>query len=117
MSEAIPPYNGPNTIHPSSARFYELLDEARHTHNLKQRDYGTDDDPFANVRAGEAFGIPAWVGCMIRANDKMRRIMAFARKGELSNESLRDSLMDLAVYSLIGIVLLEQEQKQPGGLP
>lgn len=104
-------------IHPSSARFYQLLDEARDTHNIKQKDYGTDEDPFANVRAGGDFGIPAWVGCMIRANDKMRRIQAFARKGELVNESLRDSLMDLAVYALIGIVLLEQEQAQPGGLP
>lgn len=109
--------NSPITIHPSSARFYELLDEARATHNIKQKDYGTLEDPFANVRSSADFGMPAWVGCMVRANDKMRRIQAFARNGELVNESLRDSLMDLAVYALIGIVLLEQEQKQPGGLP
>ena len=78
-----------------------------------QSDYGTSNDPFANIRASEDFNIPAWVGCMMRANDKMVRIQTAAQKGkdQLKNESLRDSLMDLAVYSIIGIVLLEEEDE------
>jgi len=93
---------------PESEKFYQLLKEAGELHDKKQNDYGAENDPFANVRASEDFGIPGWVGCMMRANDKMKRIQKAASGKELSNESLRDSLMDLAVYSLIGIVLLEE---------
>lgn len=78
-------------------------------HDQKQKDYGHDHDPFANVRASEDFGIPGWIGCMTRANDKMKRIQKFAQGEELLNESVEDSLMDLAVYALIGLVLFRQQ--------
>ena len=95
--------------HPNSARFHELLEAAGKMHDSKQADYGRGDDPFANVRASVDFGVPSWVGCMIRANDKMRRLQTMAVKGSLANESVLDSFMDLAVYALIGYVLYEQE--------
>lgn len=95
--------------HPNSARFHELLKAAGEMHDKKQSDYGRGDDPFANVRASADFGVPGWVGCMIRANDKMRRLQTAAIKGTLANESALDSFMDLAVYALIGYVLYEQE--------
>lgn len=95
--------------HPLSTKFHALLKEAGDLHDLKQKDYGQDHDPFSNVRASEDFGVPGWVGCMMRGNDKMRRIQKAAVGQELNNESLRDSLMDLAVYSLIAVVLLEEE--------
>jgi len=94
--------------HPLSARLHELLDEAGRLHDAKQADYGTDDDPFANVRASEEWGAPGWVGTMIRATDKLRRLQTFARKGELVNEAAADSFMDLAVYALIARVLFEE---------
>lgn len=91
-----------------SKRFHEILDELGALHDKKQQDYGTTADPFANVRASEAFGIPAWKGCMIRANDKMTRIQKAAREGKLANEALEDSLRDLAVYAIIGLCLWEE---------
>ena len=91
--------------HPDSKRFYNYLIEAGLTHAQKQRDYGRDHDPFANVRASEEWGIPAWVGAMVRLNDKVRRLQSFAVKGELHNESAKDSLIDIAVYALIALVL------------
>jgi hypothetical protein len=94
--------------HPGSKQFYNLLIEAGLLHAQKQRDYGRSDDPFANVRASEDFGIAGWVGCMIRANDKMRRLQTYAKSGTLANEGVRDSLLDLAVYALIGLVLFEE---------
>lgn len=90
-----------------------IVDEIVAMHDKKQKDYGTDGDPFANVRASEDFGIPGWQGCMMRANDKMKRIQSFAQKGSLENESLEDSLLDLAVYSIIALVL-RREQTQQG---
>ena len=113
LEEETPDFIKAALRHPLSNKFHALLREVGETHDKKQRDYGTSNDPFANVRASEDFGIPAWVGCMMRANDKMVRIQTAAQKGkdQLKNESLRDSLMDLAVYSIIGIVLLEEEDE------
>ena len=46
----------------------------------KQDDYGRGNDPFANVRASSDWGIPAWVGSMVRLNDKVKRLQSFAIK-------------------------------------
>ena len=96
--------------HPNSARFHELLDEAGTLHDLKQGDYGKGDDPFANVRASEEWGIEPWIGAMVRLNDKVRRLQSLATKGTLNNEAAIDSFMDIAVYALIARILYEQER-------
>jgi hypothetical protein len=97
------------TRHPNSARFHEVLRALGELHDRKQADYGRGDDPFANVRASSEWGVPAWVGAMIRATDKVRRLQTFAQHGTLENESALDSFDDLAVYAVIGRVLLEEE--------
>lgn len=89
--------------------FDAVLDELREMHNRKNQDYGRDTDPYANVRASEDFGIPGWVGGMARANDKMRRLQQAARKGTLRNESVEDSLIDLAVYCVISLILFREQ--------
>lgn len=102
--------------HPNSARFHEILKELGDLHDRKQADYGTDADPFANVRASERFGIPAWAGSLLRANDKMARLQTYIRKlitkgsADLKNESAEDSMRDLAVYAIIALVLFEQQK-------
>lgn len=89
-------------------RFYDVLYRIAALHDRKQADYGSDADPFANVRASEDFGIPGWVGAIVRGNDKMKRLQKAARGGVLANESIEDSLMDLAVYAIIGMVLHQE---------
>jgi anti-sigma28 factor (negative regulator of flagellin synthesis) len=98
--------------HPLSREFYGLLTEAAEMHARKQADYGTATDPFANVRASEDFGIPSWVGAILRGNDKVARIKAFIRNGNLKNESVEDSLLDLIVYSGIALVLYREERQK-----
>jgi len=92
--------------------FESVLREMLALHAKKNQDYGTDVDPFANVRASEDFGIPAWLGSVIRANDKMTRLKTYAGKGQLANESVEDSLIDLANYAVIGLVLFREHQQQ-----
>jgi hypothetical protein len=100
--------------HPNSARFHEYLATIGDMHDLKQQDYGRDDDPFANVREIEKMGIPAWVGTVIRNNDKQVRLQKAVRDTmltgapQLSNEGVRDTLVDMAVYAVIGLVLFEE---------
>ena len=90
-------------------RFHRLLDEIGALHDKKQLDYGLETDPFANVRGSSEWGVAPWVGAMIRANDKVKRLQKYARDGQLANESARDSFMDLAVYALIALVLHDEE--------
>lgn len=97
-------------MHEGSARFHQILSELGELHDRKQADYGRPDDPFANVRASEEWGVAPWVGAMVRANDKVRRLQTYAQTGKLSNEGVVDSLLDLAVYAVIALVLYEQEQ-------
>jgi hypothetical protein len=92
-------------------RYLVLLDEMRALHIKKSADYGAGEDALANLRGSENIGIPAWLGAWIRAKDKVHRIDAFAKKRELANESVEDSLMDLAAYSLLTIILLREATK------
>lgn len=103
--------------HPLYVRFHQVMEELGLLHDTKQEDYGRENDPFANVRAAEEWDVPAWVGAMIRATDKVRRLQAFRRNGRLSNEGVEDSLKDLAVYSVIALVLYEEATGLVATLP
>ena len=92
------------------SRFRKELEELIELHDSKQADYGTDGDPFANLRASAGFGIAPWLGAVVRLNDKVNRIKSFVRNGKLRNESLVDSLIDISVYGVIAKILWEEEQ-------
>ena len=95
-----------------SKRFHQILHELGKLHDEKQQDYGTPTDHFANVRASENWGIPAWVGGMVRATDKLNRLQTYAKRGHLANESVEDSFRDLAVHTIIALVLWEEARAQ-----
>ena len=95
----------------SDPTFIGLLDEMKELHLRKSADYGSDADPFANLRGAGDIGILPSVGCWLRAKDKVRRLDRFFNKHDLVNESAEDSLKDLAAYCLIAIVLLREEGK------
>jgi len=88
--------------------YLKLLDEMRELHVRKAADYGRGEDPLANCRGSREFGVPPWIGTMIRAMDKVHRIKSFVANGSLKNESVEDSLKDLAAYALIALVLYRE---------
>lgn len=90
-------------------RFGEICDDMIALHNQKGADYGSGTDPYANVRASEEFGVPAWIGALIRMNDKITRLKSFIRQGKLVNESAFDSIRDIAVYAIIMRILYEEQ--------
>jgi hypothetical protein len=59
----------------------------------------------------EAFGISALDGCLVRMSDKYIRVTNLRRHpaNEQVNESMRDTLRDLAAYALIAVCLLDEE--------
>lgn len=91
-------------------RFHALLAELSRLHVRKATDYGRGCDVFANVRASEEFGIPAWRGALVRLNDKVHRLKSYCLNGSLANEGVADSLMDLAAYSLIALILFRETE-------
>ena len=91
--------------------FHKILDEFRALHVKKAADYGLGADVLANCRGSTEFGIPAWIGVVMRMNDKMTRLKSFAQKGSLANESVEDSLMDLGCYAIISLILYRKQSK------
>ena len=102
-----------------SERFYQLLEEMKKTHDAKRHDYASVEDVFANFRTCEMAGIPAWKGCCVRIGDKFSRIMGFAKKEklEVKDESIKDTLIDMANYALIALILYEEEENKNDDTP
>lgn len=96
-----------------STRFVEILDELKELHERKNKDYGTvnlvgEFDPLGNLEACRRLGVEPIVGVVVRLEDKMARLESFVRRDELLCESVEDTLRDMAVYSILGLILLER---------
>ena len=111
-----PPFRGDSLfnsgVHPTSQRFYELCDSLKAMHASKSRDYGcpSGTDPLANIRNGAEFvGIEHWKGAMVRLSDKVTRLATFNATGRLGHEGVEDTLLDLASYSLLALLLYQEE--------
>lgn len=91
--------------------FSELLVKMSKLHAAKDHDY-SNKDHLANFYVSEDFNVPAWKGCLIRLSDKFSRIKSIIKKGEskVTSESLEDTLLDLATYSLLVIILLKETE-------
>lgn len=91
-------------------RFYGLLEEIADLHSRKNHDYAKTTEPLSNFNRARDLGVEPWRGVLIRMSDKWSRIEQLSGGKVAKNESLRDSLIDLAVYALIDILLLEDAQ-------
>jgi len=102
-----------DAVHPTSQAYFDLLDTLRQLHISKSLGYGCPDgtDPLLNIRRGAEFvGIKAWQGAMVRLSDKVTRLSVFNKTGNLPHESVEDTLMDLASYSLLALLLYREER-------
>lgn len=92
--------------------FHRLLDKMRQTHQDKSAGYAGQDnpDPFANFRWCENIGIPAFIGALIRKNDKVSRETAIVRNpdNEKIGERIDDTLIDDSSYALIVHILFNE---------
>jgi len=94
--------------------FHKLLEEIAELHDSKNTDYATNEDPLANLKDCVKLGQPPVLGVVMRLQDKMRRIENFFCNGNLKHEAVRDSFVDLAVYALLAVVILdEKDPKRP----
>jgi hypothetical protein len=90
-------------------RFNELIAEIQQLHEAKNADYSNDKDALLCFQTSEQIGISAWKGCLVRMGDKYNRACQLAKKeANVKEETIIDTLKDLAVYSLLCIELYEQ---------
>ena len=63
-----------------------------------------------NSDYGDAFATYGTIGILIRINEKVQRAMSIKNNGIslLTNESLRDTLIDLHNYSAMSLILLDE---------
>lgn len=92
--------------------FYKLLEQMADLHSRKNHDYAGKNDPLKNLRACERLDLKPFLGVMVRLQDKWSRLEEFVKSGQLmvKNESVIDTLMDNAVYSLLAIILYQEAQ-------
>ena len=85
------------------------------TSRKKNADYAGDSDPFANFRLVEKLGIcSVETGILVRMTDKMARITNLLKDGktnQVKDETVDDTLIDLANYSVILAAYRESKRK------
>lgn len=98
-------------------RFYELLELISDTYARKNSDYSAGN-PLGNFYECERAGISAIDGLLTRISDKYSRLCTLNKKSKqgespsVKGESMTDTALDLSVYSLILIILIEEENKK-----
>lgn len=90
--------------------FKNLLKQMWTIRQKKRQDYNVQAKgnflEIENFKMAELFGIPSWVGILIRISDKFTRLASFVRKGfnAVEDETVEDTLLDLANYSLLCLI-------------
>ncbi len=91
------------------------------TNRAKRADYAADGDPFSNFRdTAHMFGMPGFdapESALLNVLQKCARLRALRTNGRMDdprNEAVYDTYLDLAVYSVICLALVEQRVKARG---
>ena len=90
-----------------------FFNECQEISKKKNADYtGAAQDPFSNFTSIEVLGIKTEQGFLTRMMDKMKRIASFVEQGELQvkDESVKDTLQDLANYSCLFAGYIESKK-------
>ena len=88
--------------------FHKLLEEVKEMHDKKNADYG-GADPLQNLKGCVRMGDHPTKGIALRLQDKMSRIENYFLQGSLKNESVRDSFLDMGIYALLAVTILDGE--------
>ena len=91
--------------HIEDIQFNELLDKMKAIRTAKRADYNAGKMNNFEL-SDKLFGVNSYVGILIRMSDKLSRLGSFVQKGfhAVKDESIEDTLLDLANYSLICII-------------
>lgn len=93
--------------------FFMVLSEINTLHKKKKADYASDQDRFSNFKIAAQFsGMKTYQSIENLIGVKQARLLELRGKKEPLNESLRDTLIDRAVYSILAVVLFDEENNE-----
>lgn len=79
----------------------------------KNNDYAKNDDGISNFKLAIAVGVSIERGILVRMMDKMSRISNLLDKeGDVKNESIQDTLLDLCNYSAILKAIVDEKRSR-----
>ena len=85
--------------------FMDITTNMAKTYAAKNHDYGNSFEQSCNK-----FGI---IAAIVRMSDKMNRLESLAvKKAEVKDESIKDTLLDLANYAIMTVMWLNQQPKE-----
>lgn len=87
-----------------TSSFDTITDELKDTYVKKNHDYGNSFD-----KSIDKFGLTAAV---VRMSDKMERLSSLINKDAKVDESIRDTVMDLANYCIMTAMYLDKKEKK-----
>lgn len=104
-------------------KVYEILEEIKWLHSEKNRQYATKDDPLGNFRrTGQMISkflkpginpsLASALALVSKQIDGVYEIVGESKKNTV--EGLRDKLRDIAVYAVICMVIVEEENNSNG---
>lgn len=87
--------------------FEQILDEMLELHHRKMGDYARPEDPYLNFRKNSGvWGTLDYLEPLKRATEKMIRISELTQKNkEPNNESIDDSILDIAILAVISLAI------------
>lgn len=86
-------------------RFMDITTNMAKTYAAKNHDYGNSFEQSCNK-----FGI---IAAIVRMGDKMNRLESLAiKRAEVKDESIKDTLLDLASYSVMTLMWLNDQHKE-----
>lgn len=87
----------------SVEQFMDITANMAKTYAAKNHDYGNSFE-----QSLDKFGL---VASIVRMGDKMNRIESLSKKeAEVKDESIKDTLLDLATYSIMTVMWLSKQQ-------
>lgn len=95
--------------------FFDVLEQMKEIHAAKNSDYNYNQKgPLDNFKESEKFGVDPFIGVLIRLSDKYARVKSLCIKenmtGEVRDESIEDTLIDLANYAILAIVVRRENR-------
>ena len=85
--------------------FMDITTDMAKTYTDKNHDYGNSFEQSCNK-----FGI---IASVVRLGDKMNRIESLAiKKAEVKDESIKDTLLDMANYAIMTVMWLNTQSKE-----
>lgn len=86
-------------------RFMDITTNMAKTYAAKNHDYGNSFEQSCNK-----FGI---IAAVVRMGDKMNRLESLVvKRAEVKDESIKDTLLDLATYSIMTLMWLNKVNKE-----